>query len=90
MPKGFSKEELIEAAKTPAVIVAFVTFPLGVASNLFSNEIRVYILIAITVAFLSIAIFAKAQSNRVLAGVFAVIWGAATALIIILQTKGIL
>lgn len=90
MPKGFSKEELIEAAKTPPVIMAIVTFPLGVASNFFSNEVRTWILIAITAAFLAIAIFSKSQANKVLSGVFAVIWGAATGLIVVLQAKGLL
>lgn len=90
MPSGFSKEELIEAVKTPAVIVAFTTFPLGVASNFFGHEVRTWVLILITAAFLLIALFSKSQANRVLSGVFAVIWGAATGLIIVLQAKGIL
>ncbi len=87
MPKGFSKEELIEAAKTPAVIAAFFSFPLSIVANMFNNEIRIGVLTAITVVFLMLAVFIKSQTNRILSAVLAVIWGIAVALVMVLQSK---
>lgn len=87
MPKGFSQEELIEAAKTPAVIAAFFSFPLSLIANMFNNEIRIGVLTAITVVFLMLAVFIKSQTNRILSAVFAVLWGIALALVVVLQSK---